>query len=161
MGAPGAGQHACDMPLDYPPSTRAAAAANPRAGQVVLVVAAAPAEERPFADPRDADRAASLVADPVRWGDAHLLCWIVLPTEIRLLVRCGGDPLEASLRELWGVLFPDVAPRLPAARTHVLGREDDVLAIANHTVRQAVRAGLATGLDDYRWWGASWRKRPP
>jgi hypothetical protein len=157
-------------PLDCLPTTSQRPLVAPLAGQTVLVVIDAPNGATPFADARKADRAAEVLAEPGRWGDALLLCWVILPAEVRLMLRVGEKTAWPTLLfDVWqaavarGSLpgFGVASPRddLPGTRSYVLGREDDLLAIANHVLRQPVRAGLAKDLDDYRWWGAPWRRR--
>jgi hypothetical protein len=160
------------MPLlDCVPTTYQRPIVAPLAGQSVLVVIDAPNGATPFADASKADRAAEVLAEPARWGDALLLCWVILPAEVRLMLRVGE-------RTAWPTLLFDVwhaaiargslpclgeattRDAMPGTRSYVLGRDDDLLSIANHVLRQPVRAGLAKDLDDYRWWGAPWRRRP-
>jgi len=158
-------------PLDCAPTISQRSSVAPLAGQTVLVVVDAPNGATPFADARRADHAAEVIAEPARWGDSLLLCWVILPADVRLMLRVGERTTWPTLLfDVWhAVIARGSLPRLgegsnrddlPGTRSYVLGRDDDLLAIANHVLRQPVRAGLAKDLDDYRWWGAPWRRRP-
>ena len=97
------------------------------------------------------------------WGDASLLCWVLMPDHWHGLVQMGSrDSLSTVMNRfksltarrlhctqaglVWDRGFHDRAVRA----------EEDVRAIARYIVGNPVRAGLVSNVLDYPYWDCVW-----
>ncbi|MBM7122326.1 transposase [Dyella kyungheensis] len=97
------------------------------------------------------------------WGDASLLCWVLMPDHWHGLVTLGHrDSLSTVMNRfkaatakqircihpqvVWGTGFHDRALR----------REDDVRSVARYIVANPLRAGLVEAVLDYPYWNCVW-----
>jgi len=98
------------------------------------------------------------------WGDATLLCWVLMPDHWHGLVRLGErDGLSCVMNRMKAgtgrrLEIGDRTPGIWARGFHdrALRREEDLLAAARYIVANPVRAGLVAHACDYPYWGCVW-----
>jgi REP element-mobilizing transposase RayT len=98
------------------------------------------------------------------WGDAHLLCWVLMPDHWHGLVRLGErDGLSLLINRMKSV----TAKRSHTASEHAriwargfhdraLRCDEDQRAAARYIVANPVRAGLVQHVCDYPYWDCTW-----
>ena len=102
--------------------------------------------------------------DPKVWGDACVLCWVLMPDHWHGLIElgeCDGISLvmnrfkavstkilveKGRSKPVWARGFHD----------HALRREENVIATARYIVANPVRAGLVHHALDYPYWNCIW-----
>jgi putative transposase len=131
-------------------------------GQIYLLTSVA-AHRRPlFANPRIAEPVCEAIRSTTTWGDATLLCWVLMPDHWHGLVQLANDDLPTVMRRfkslstkrslgsscngLWAQGFHDRALR----------QDENLLTAARYIVANPVRAGLVQRVRDYPYWGAVW-----
>lgn len=101
--------------------------------------------------------------DPACWGDAQLLCWVLMPDHWHGLVQLGDhDALSLVMNRFKAF----TARRLSCTQAGVvwdrgfhdraLHKEDDIRAVARYIVANPVRAGLVNSVLDYPYWNCIW-----
>jgi REP element-mobilizing transposase RayT len=135
------------------------------AGQVYLLTTTTARRVPLFRDWECALSACRTIADPQTWGDAQLLCWVLMPDHWHGLVQIGERdplPLVAGRFKANVARIVQRGPHGPApvwARAYhdrALRREDDLLGMARYLVLNPVRAGLVSRVNDYPFWNAVW-----
>ena len=131
-------------------------------GQIYLLTCVS-AHRRPlFANPLVAESVCDTIISTTAWGDATLLCWVLMPDHWHGLVQLTHDDLSvvmnrfkslttkrslgSSCNGLWAQGFHDRALR----------QDEDLLTTARYIVANPVRAGLVRRVRDYPYWGAVW-----
>jgi REP element-mobilizing transposase RayT len=135
------------------------------AGQTYFVTTTTIGRRPLFADRRIANVVCRRVASPGTWGDAELLCWVLMPDHWHGLVTLGRrDPLgvvvnrfKARVTKTVREMAPAVGPVWARAfHDHALRAEEDLLDVARYIVLNPVRAGIAARVMDYPYWNAVW-----
>ena len=98
------------------------------------------------------------------WGDANVLCWVLMPDHWHGLIELGNhDDLSVVMNRLKALLSKALQPlaRTPfrwarGFHDHALRRDEDLLAAARYIVANPVRAGLVTDVNDYPYWNCAW-----
>ncbi|MBN8481247.1 MAG: transposase [Xanthomonadales bacterium] len=135
------------------------------AGQIYIVTTTSFERRALFADREIAIMASRSIADARAWGDARLLCWVLMPDHWHGLIQLGDDDaLGVVVNRFKSVaskavrrVEPGIGPVWARAyHDHALRREDDILAVARYIVRNPVRAGLVERVGDYPFWDAIW-----
>lgn len=118
-----------------------------------------------FADWRCAWAACAQLGAASTWGDAELLCWVLMPDCWHGLVRLGP---EIDLPDLVHLAKGTTARAVnlargrpgmvwePGFRDHLVREEVDLVAAARHLVLSPVRARLARRAAEYPYWDARW-----
>lgn len=132
-------------------------------GQLYLLTTVA-AYRRPLF--RNVDTARTLsqcMQDTYCWGDASLLCWVLMPDHWHGLVRLGSRDSLATVMNRFKSL---TAKRLHCTQTglvwdrgfhdRAVRAEEDVRAIARYIVANPIRAGLVSNVLDYPYWNCVW-----
>ncbi len=111
-----------------------------------------------------ATAACRAIARKTTWGDATLLCWVLMPDHWHGLIQLGErDPLAVVVNRFKACVAKAVhlettqeAIWARAYHDHALRDDEDMTAIARYIVRNPVRAGIASRVGDYAFWGAAW-----
>ncbi|MDP1699203.1 MAG: transposase [Xanthomonadaceae bacterium] len=134
-------------------------------GQVYLLTVVTHQRKRVFACNDAAVTAARVCHAAIAWGDAEVLCWVLMPDHWHGLIQLGDNDglalcanrfkalLAKALRHqhgcdgrLWQRGFHD----------HALRREENLRTIARYIICNPVRAGLVARVGDYPYWNAAW-----
>ncbi|MBN8727317.1 MAG: transposase [Xanthomonadales bacterium] len=152
--------------MDKPPGHRALRRGRFSAtGQVYFLTTTTTRRMPLFCDWESALLACRTIADPQTWGDARLLCWVLMPDHWHGLVRIGErDPLPFVASRFKACISRAVrgGPYGPApvwARAYhdrALRRDDDLVTMARYVILNPVRAGLVSRVNDYPFWDAMW-----
>ncbi len=103
------------------------------------------------------------MVDTACWGDACVLCWVLMPDHWHGLVKLGmRDGLSTVMNRfkgftarrlhclqpglVWGRGFHDRALRC----------DEDIKAAARYVVANPLRAGLVSSVLDYPYWDCVW-----
>ncbi|MBD7987934.1 transposase [Luteimonas sp. Sa2BVA3] len=133
-------------------------------GGIYLITFACAGRRPWFAEWDAASRVARALASAEAWGDASLLCWVLMPDhwhgvlqlgERETLSRCVGRARAHATRawkpkdqgrQLWQRSFHDRALRA----------EERLVDVARYVVMNPLRAGLVGRIGDYPYWDAVW-----
>lgn len=115
---------------------------------------------------RDADLARSLcrcLHDPRCWGDAELLCWVLMPDHWHGLVRLGtSDGLGAVMNRFKSLTAKSIHCTQSTLvwdrgfHDRALRRDEDMRSVARYIVCNPMRAGLVQTVLDYPYWNCVW-----
>jgi len=134
-------------------------------GRIYLVTAVTCERQRLFEDWRCAWAAAACLANSAMWGDAQLLCWVLMPDHWHGLLQLEGDsPLAGVMQNAKGRVAKAVnlargrggTVWMPGFHDHALRHERDILPSARYIVANPLRAGLVDRLGRYPYWDAVW-----
>ena len=134
------------------------------AGQPYLITTSTHERVRWFADPADADRAASVLNDKVTWPGATALAWVLMPDHLHLLLALGEtETLPQTIARvkarIWHQLRRTSSTSLQLWQSsfhdHALRREEDLLLAGRYLLDNPVRAGLVEHHSDWKWRGGS------
>jgi len=131
--------------------------------QIYLLTAVTAYRRSLFRNTALAREASRCIHDSSHWGDASVLCWVLMPDHWHGLVQLGErDDLAVVMNRFKGA----VSRRLQCAQTnHVwspgyhdraLRHEDDLRAVARYIVANPLRAGLVSHVLDYPYWDCIW-----
>ena len=132
-------------------------------GQIYLLTTVAAYRRPLFRDVELARSVCRCLHAPHCWGDATLLCWVLMPDHWHGLVQLGPrDNLALVMNRfksltakslrctqstlVWGSGFHDRALR----------RDEDMHAVARYIVCNPLRAGLVDKVFDYPYWNCIW-----
>jgi len=133
-------------------------------GQIYLLTTTTVARTPWFLETELARATCRLMTERKTWGDAHLLCWVLMPDHWHGLVELGErDELSlvmnrfksiigkharrtGQLHDLWSRGFHD----------HALRRDESVQEAASYIVANPMRAGLVDQVNDYPYWNCAW-----
>ena len=117
-----------------------------------------------FAEWDPASRIARALASVEAWGDASLLCWVLMPDHWHGVLQLGSrEPLSrcvgrarAHATRTWKP--PGDGPRLWQRSFHdrALRAEERLVDVARYVVMNPLRAGLVRRIGDYPYWDAVW-----
>ena len=133
-------------------------------GQVYLLTTTT-AERVPwFLDMELARATCRLTAGHRTWGDAHLLCWVLMPDHWHGLVELGDRDDLPRVMNRFKAITSKHARRVGHAgqvwargfHDHALHREENIRQAARYIVANPVRAGLAGRAGDYPYWDCIW-----
>jgi putative transposase len=133
-------------------------------GQVYLLTCVSAMRRPLFANPLVAEPVCDTIRSTTAWGDATLLCWVLMPDHWHGLVQLAHDDLPSVMRRFKSLstkrsLGPSCSDcRLWAQGFHdrALRQDEDLLTAARYIVANPVRAGLVQRVRDYPYWGAVW-----
>lgn len=105
-----------------------------------------------------------MMIEPKTWGDAHLLCWVLMPDHWHGLIQLGEHDDLSVVAGRFKALSAKAAGygrggcRLwdRGFHDHALRREENVAAVARYIVANPVRAGLVRRALDYPYWDCTW-----
>ena len=118
-----------------------------------------------FAEWDPASRIARALASVEAWGDASLLCWVLMPDHWHGMIELGAlDNLPTLVQRLKSNSARIVRLRHPDTgqvwekgfHDRALRDASGVLATARYVVANPLRAGLACRVGEYAWWDAVW-----
>ena len=99
------------------------------------------------------------------WGDAQVLCWVLMPDHMHALIELGRDRTLSRLMQRVKSVLALAAHRIdggtgrfwtPGYHDHALRAEEDALEVARYIVWNPVRADLVATPHDYPYWNAVW-----
>ena len=132
-------------------------------GHVYLLTTSTARRRAVFKDIEPARTVARSSMDRSCWGDARLLCWVLMPDHWHGLVQLGE---RDSLSLVMNRFKAFTARRMACTQTGViwdrgfhdraLRREEDVRAVARYIVANPLRAGLVSHVLDYPYWNCVW-----
>ena len=133
-------------------------------GQIYLLTITTERRTPWFLDGDLAQAACQQMIDPATWGDALLLCWVLMPDHWHGLVQLGArDRLSLVMNRFKSVTAKRVRqtaclPRVWARgfHDHALRRDEDVRTAARYIVANPLRAKLVEGINDYPYWNSVW-----
>jgi putative transposase len=133
-------------------------------GQIYLLTTVTERRIAHFTDTELARTACRTMLARRVWGDAHALCWVLMPDHWHGLIELGDhDDLSVVMNRLKSLLSKAVRPLAPTSfrwargfHDHALRRDEDLLAAARYIVANPVRAGLVTNVNDYPYWNSAW-----
>ena len=134
-------------------------------GGVYAITVVCAARARRFVPGPIASAVASTLENPLLWGQAVPLCWVLMPDHVHLLVELGRDRSLGRLLQRVKSVTSTVArrvdvhePRLwaPAYHDRALRAEDDRRAVARYLLDNPVRAGLVERVQAYPYWYCAW-----
>ncbi|QNK03041.1 REP-associated tyrosine transposase [Dyella telluris] len=140
-----------------------------RKGRVSLpnhtyLLTAVAAFRRPVFKNLDIARATSrCIHDPLSWGDAELLCWVLMPDHWHGLIRLGESD---SLALVMNRFKARTAKQLHCGQTglvwargfhdRALRCDEDERRAARYIVANPLRSGLVDNVLDYPYWNSAW-----
>jgi putative transposase len=133
-------------------------------GQIYLLTMATAKRTPWFLDTNLARATCRLMIDPKAWGDAHLLCWVLMPDHWHGLVELGQrDPLAFVVNRFKAVTSKQLrqTPHAPGIwargfHDHALRYNEDIHVAARYIIANPLRANLVTHIGDYPYWNCSW-----
>ena len=140
-----------------------------RAGRVsrpghIYLITATTAYRRPlFKGEEPARLVARCSIEPGCWGDAVLLCWVLMPDHWHGLVQLGTeDGLSMVVNRFKAFTARRLRCHQPGMvwargfHDRALRRDDDVRAVARYIVGNPLRAALVDNVLDYPYWNCIW-----
>ncbi|HEY6940768.1 REP-associated tyrosine transposase [Dokdonella sp.] len=137
-------------------------------GQVYLVTMVTADRARVFEDAFVAAAVCRRIGQSTTWGDAEVLCWVLMPDHWHGLVRLGrSDDLPTTVNRLKARITKAVRA-IDRSTTSVWARayhdralrHDEALRdVARYVVLNPVRAGIVRRVGDYPFWNAIWLPR--
>jgi len=133
-------------------------------GQVYLLTITT-AERKPwFLDVDLARATCGLLSRRQTWGDARLLCWVLMPDHWHGLVELGErDDLSLAMNRFKSITSKHAkrVERIPHVwargfHDHALRRGENIRQAARYIVANPVRAGLVRRAADYPYWDCIW-----
>jgi len=134
------------------------------AGQVYLLTTIA-AERRPlFIEDEPARIVARCTVRQDYWGDARLLCWVLMPDHWHGLIELGEhDGISLIMNRFKSITSKRIrqtyatdAVWARGFHDHALRRDEDLTVAARYIVANPLRAGLVEHIGDYPYWNALW-----
>jgi REP element-mobilizing transposase RayT len=133
-------------------------------GQIYLLTTTTADRVPWFVDDELARTACRLMIERQTWGDARLLCWVLMPDHWHGLVELGErDDLSLVMNRFKSIISKHVQrtgpPRGIWARgfhDHALRRDENAHQAARYIVANPMRAGLVDQVNDYPYWDCIW-----
>jgi putative transposase len=132
-------------------------------GQIYLLTTVVAYRRPLFKDVDLAREVSRCIHDPHTWGDARLLCWVLMPDHWHGLVQLGE---RDSLALVMNRFKARTAKKLHCIQANVvwergfhdraLRNHEDVHGVARYIVSNPVRAGLTDGVLAYPYWNCVW-----
>jgi putative transposase len=134
------------------------------AGQIYLLTTTTVERTPCFLDTDNARAACRVMIPPSTWGDARLLCWVLMPDHWHGLVELGErDGLSLVMNRFKAVstkvLVKEGCCKPVWARgfhDHALRQEEDMRGAARYIVANPVRKGIVDRALDYPYWDCIW-----
>jgi REP element-mobilizing transposase RayT len=133
-------------------------------GQTYLLTTTT-ANRRPvFLEPAAARAACRCTVLSGYWGDARLLCWVLMPDHWHGLIELGGrDDISLVMNRFKSVTSKLLRPLMDnrpiwarGFHDRALRKDEDLAAAARYIVANPLRAGLVERICDYPYWNSSW-----
>lgn len=132
-------------------------------GHVYLLTTVTSYRRPLFRDVELAKAVSQCIHEPRSWGDAELLCWVLMPDHWHGLVRLGSrDTLSAAMNRFKSL----TAKRLHCTQTglvwgsgfhdRALRAGEDVRQVARYIICNPLRAGLVDNVLAYPFWNCVW-----
>jgi REP element-mobilizing transposase RayT len=133
-------------------------------GQIYLLTATTADRAPWFLDVVFARAICRLMIEPRTWGDARLLCWVLMPDHWHGLIELGErDDLSLVMNRFKSVTSKrlrqtELCSRLWARgfHDHALRRDEDIHAAARYIIANPVRAKLVDRTGNYPYWNCIW-----
>ena len=118
-----------------------------------------------FKDALIAIAAADTLDNPMLWGRAEPLAWVLMPDHCHLLVRLGEDRslgrlmqrVKSATSRNARLAEPDEPPLWQAGyHDRALRSDDDIATAALYLLHNPVRAGLVERVEDYPYLSCVW-----
>ena len=138
-------------------------------GQIYLLTTVTADRTPWFLDTDFARATCQLMIDPGTWGDACLLCWVLMPDHWHGLIELGErDGISIVMNRFKSVTSKHIQrvrqnEKVPAIwargfHDHALRGDEDIRAAARYIVANPIRAKLADKAADYPYWDCIWLK---
>jgi REP element-mobilizing transposase RayT len=130
-------------------------------GHIYLLTAVTACRRPLFKDVDLASEACRCIYEVSHWGDASLLCWVLMPDHWHGLVQLGDrDEVTTVMRRFKSAisrrLHCSPAVWAPGYHDRALRQDDDIKAVARYIVANPLRAGLVSHVLDYPYWDCIW-----
>ncbi|TAM33505.1 MAG: transposase [Rhodanobacter sp.] len=133
-------------------------------GQIYLLTTVTVDRTPWFLDEELAKTTCRLIIQDRTWGDARLLCWILMPDHWHGLVELGErDDLALVMNRFKSLASKRLRQTGPHARIweygfhdHALRHDEDIRTTARYIIANPLRAGLAERVGDYPYWNCIW-----
>ena len=133
-------------------------------GQVYFVTTTTRGRSPLFADWDVAIVACRTNVHLLTWGDARLLCWVLMPDHWHGLVELGEQPLPLVVNRFKSRIAKAIRAEVDGsvhvwARSYhdrAVRREESLVDVARYIAMNPVRAGLVPRVGDYPYWHAAW-----
>lgn len=134
-------------------------------GQIYFVTIVCRNREKRFLRSDAAIAVARKLREPDLWGDAYLLCWVLMPDHAHFLIRLGAvQSLSTTMRRAKSITANAVNAAeacrgsvwMPAFHDHALRAAVDVTETARYIIANPIRAGLVMDIRVYPYWGTAW-----
>jgi putative transposase len=98
------------------------------------------------------------------WGDADLICWVLMPDHWHGLIALGErDNLSLVMNRLKSLTRKALARAgyggdvwARGFHDHALRKDEDIHAAARYIIANPIRAGLVADANDYPYWNCAW-----
>ncbi|SFK67892.1 REP-associated tyrosine transposase [Rhodanobacter glycinis] len=133
-------------------------------GQIYLLTTVTVDRTPWFLDEKLAKTICRLIIEDRTWGDARLLCWILMPDHWHGLVELGErNDLAQVMNRFKSLVSKRLRQTGPHARIwahgfhdHALRHDEDIRTTARYIIANPLRAGLAERVGDYPYWNCIW-----
>ena len=133
-------------------------------GQIYLLTTTT-AERAPwFLNVEFARATCRLMIEPMTWGDARPLCWVLMPDHWHGLIELGErDDLSLIMNRFKSITSKRIRQMrsIPCIwsrgfHDHALRHDEDIHAAARYIIANPVRAKLVERVADYPYWSCAW-----
>ena len=105
-----------------------------------------------------------LMIEPMAWGDARPLCWVLMPDHWHGLIELGErDDLSLIMNRFKSITSKHIRQMQPipciwsrSFHDHALRHDEDIYAAARYIIANPVRAKLVGRTGDYPYWNCAW-----
>jgi REP-associated tyrosine transposase len=126
-------------------------------GQIYLLTTTTAKRAPWFLDMENARTVSRLMVDPTVWGDACVLCWVLMPDHWHGLVELGERDGISLLMNRFKAISTKTLAKTGCSKPvwahgfhdHALRRDEDVTATARYIVANPIRADLVHRALDY------------
>jgi len=133
-------------------------------GQVYLLTTTTARRSPWFQDTTCARTFCRLMTEAKTWGDARVLCWVLMPDHWHGLVELGEhDGVSLVMNRLKSLSAKSLVRQgrgMPlwsrGFHDHALRQDEDLRAAARYIVANPVRSGLVRRSLDYPYWDCIW-----
>ena len=156
----------CDgFPMATPPGHRALRKGRSSLpGQIYLLTTTTAGRVPWFIDTGLARATCQLMTQRKTWGDAHLLCWVLMPDHWHGLLDLGErDDLSLVMNRFKSITSKRIRQIAPGRAVwargfhdHALRHDESVHQAARYIIANPIRAGLVQQVNDYPYWNCTW-----
>jgi putative transposase len=133
-------------------------------GQIYLLTTTTANRTPWFLNMKLARATSQLMIEPKTWGDARLLCWVLMPDHWHGMIELGEiDSLSLVMNRFKSITSKHIRQAEQISpiwargfHDHALRRDEDICATARYIVANPLRAKLVDRTHDYPYWGSIW-----